>query len=102
MLADLWIKSNQLFFGTSLRDGIVTREEIEFYLFVLYGYGRGWHGEYIKKLPTGLEPVCAYDNLGFVCVADVLGKTPEKIESKWHGIADKTNKHFNTRSQRKK
>lgn len=102
-IADGYIKSSPFMFRDSLRNGIVSREEMEFYFFVGFGFDGSWTREYVKKVEQfPLQLVNAYDldNAGFVCVADVLGKTPEEIEKRWTEILKKMNDHFNKRGER--
>jgi hypothetical protein len=101
-IADDYISSDPFMFGDSLRDGIVTREEIEFYFFVMFGFNGSWVNETVRKLETyPLQLIPAHDDeYQFECVADVLGKTPEEIEGRWTEIQKKMNDYFNRRGER--
>jgi hypothetical protein len=101
-IADGHISSDPFMFGDSLRDGIATREEIEFYFFVMHGFNGSWSNEIRRKLEIGpLHPIPIHDErYQFECVADVLGKTPKEIEERFNGISKRMTDHFNRRGER--
>jgi hypothetical protein len=101
-IADDYIKSDPFMFGDSLRDGIVTREEIEFHFFVMHGFNGSWSNEIRRKLEIGpLQPIPAHDDeYQFECVADVLGKNPKEIEERYNTILKKMEDYFNRRGER--
>ena len=101
-IADDYIESDPFMFGDSLRDGIVTREEIEFYFFVTFGFNGSWSNEIRRKLESyPLQPIPIHDDeCQFECVADVLGKDPKEIEERFNAILKKMNDYFNKRGER--
>ena len=101
-ITDAYVKADRFMFGDSLKNGIVTKEEMEFYFFVMFGFEGSWRNEIRRKLETHpLKPIPAnQDGYDLECVADVLGKSPKEVEEKFYSVLNRMNDHFNRRNER--
>jgi hypothetical protein len=104
-ITDDFVKNDSVLYGDPLKDGIVTREELEFHFFVEHGFDGSWMTEFIKrneKFP--LQPINAYatDEARFFFVAEFVGSTPDEIRLRYDDILDRLTDYFNRRGERQK
>lgn len=93
------IRSNQLHFKEMLKEKILKRDDVEFYAFIMIGFGDGWSSEWRKKVEhVPNQPMNMYDftdTAPYVCSAEVLGKTREEVETRYNQILLKTMEYHN-------